>query len=327
MNANDPYLRKRKEDACTCATSKRSQSLTGVRGQMSITLGQGKRVRRRCLDLLCWLLCLFVWTPAEVGVGRAQTLSVSSPTAFSAQEQPSDLDDWLESWSQPQTQTPPAPAQAQTNGSGTDLKSEEKQRFLGIVPARNVVINGHSAPLTTSQKFDLYLHSTIDPFTFFAAGVVGGIEQAENSYPAFGQGAAGFGKRFGSAYADSVDSHLWGKAILPSIFHQDPRYFRRGMGPGGKRLLYGIAAVVRCKGDDGHWQFAYSNISGNLIAGAISNVYFPHQNRGAGLVLNRGLVVTAEGAIGYVLSEFYPDIVAKLHHGHPQASLQAPHPE
>ncbi len=87
-------------------------------------------------------------------------------------------------------------------------------------------------------------------------------------------------------------------------------------------MLYGIAAVVRCKGDDGHWQFAYSNISGNFIAGAISNVYFPSQDRGANLVLNRGLVVTAEGAIGYVLSEFYPDIVAKIHHGHAPVSPQ-----
>ena len=321
MDAIDPYPRKTKENACTCsAASTRSQNRTGGKGHRSITLAEGKRDRCRCVDLLCWLLCLLVWTPAETAVGRAQTLPISSPAASSTQEQPSDSDGWLESWSRPQTQTPPAPAQAQTNGSGPDLKSEEKQRFLGIVPTRNVVINGQSTPLRSAQKFDLYLHSTIDPFTFFAAGVVGGVEQAENSYPAFGQGAAGFGKRFGTAYADSVDSHLWGKAILPSIFHQDPRYFRRGTGPGSKRLLYGIAAVVRCKGDDGHWQFAYSNISGNFIAGAISNVYFPSQDRGARLVLNRGLVVTAEGAVGYVFSEFYPDLAAKLHHSHAQAN-------
>ena len=318
MNLIDPRQRKSNENACTCFVAPvRYQSLTPFKGQPSGTAARRNRVSRRYLHLPCWLVCFLLWLPTEPGCGRAQVLSAGSTTLSFTQPESSDADSSLESWSRPQSQLPPAPAPAkgQTSGSGADLKSEEKQRFLGVVPTRNVVLNGEAAPLTSSQKFDLYFRSTIDPFTFFAAGVVGGIEQAENSYPAFGQGATGFGKRFGTSYADSVDSHLWGKAILPSIFHQDPRYFRRGTGPGGKRVLYGIAAVVRCKGDDGHWQFAYSNIGGNFIAGGISNVYFPSRDRGVGLVLNRGLVVTAEGAIGYILSEFYPDIVAKLHHG------------
>ena len=115
-------------------------------------------------------------------------------------------------------------------------------------------------------------------------------------------------------YADNIDSNFWGKAVLPSLFHQDPRYFRKGQGPKKHRLLYAIASVGRCKGDDGHWEFTYSSISGHFIAGAVANAYYPESSRGISLFLNRGLVVTAEGAVGYVVSEFYPDVLAHFRH-------------
>ncbi len=223
----------------------------------------------------------------------------------------------------PSQTTAPAPAQGATTPapsakqkSADQLKAEEKQRLLGIVPAFNSVQSGEAAPLTKGQKFDLWYHSSIDPFTFAVAGIDAGIEQAQNSYPEYGQGFVGFAKRYGASYADSVDGNFWGNAVLPSLLHQDPRYFRLGHGSAKRRLWYAAISTVRCKGDNGRWQPSYSNIAGNLIGGAISNVYYPASDRGVGLTLERGFTVTAEGAIGAVAFEFYPDAIAYLKRRH-----------
>ena len=208
--------------------------------------------------------------------------------------------------------------------SNTDqLKQEEKQRLLGIMPAFNTVQSGSAAPLKSSQKFGLWYRSAIDPFTFAVALVDGGIEQAENTYPEYGQGVQGFAKRFGAAYADNVDGNFWGNAVLPSLLHQDPRYFRLGQGSVKRRLGYAVLSTVRCKGDNGRWQPSYSNIGGNLIGGAISNVYYPASDRGAGLTLERGFTVTAEGAIGALAFEFYPDLAEYLKRRHDRAKGSA----
>ena len=184
--------------------------------------------------------------------------------------------------------------------------------MLGIMPAFNSVESGAAVPLTKGQKFDLWYHSAIDPFTFAVAGIDAGIEQAENSYPEYHQGFEGFAKRYGAAYADNVDGNLWGNAILPVLLHQDPRYFRLGTGSVKKRLLYAAYSTVRCKGDNGKWQPSYSNIGGNLIGGAISNAYYPASDRGVGLTLERGFTVTAEGVFGALAFEFYPDFARYL---------------
>lgn len=209
----------------------------------------------------------------------------------------------------PQNKTQPQTAKEQ-------LKTEEKQRMLGVVPAFNVVESGEAAPLTSGEKFDLWYHSSVDPFTFAIAGVDAGIEQAENEYPGYNQGFLGFAKRYGAAYADSVDGNFWGNAVLPSVLHQDPRYFRLGHGSFKARLWYAAISTVRCKGDNGRWQPNYSNVTGNLIGGAISNLYYPSSDRGADLIFERGFTVTAEGAFGSLALEFYPDAIAYLKRRH-----------
>ncbi len=190
----------------------------------------------------------------------------------------------------PNSGTPPAQAktgqsQRSPASSADQLKAEEKQRLLGIVPAFNTIDSADALPLTKGQKFDLWYHSSIYPFTFAVAGVDAGIEQAENSYPGYHQGAAGFGKRYGASYADSVDGNFWGNAVLPSLLHQDPRYLRLGHGTLKRRLWYAAISTVRCKDDDGKWAPNYSNVAGNLIAGSISNIYYPSSDRGVGLNL------------------------------------------
>lgn len=193
-----------------------------------------------------------------------------------------------------------------------ELKQEESQRMLGILPAFNSVIGGHAEPLTSGQKFHLFFKSIIDPYQFAIVAVDTGIQEIDDSYPDYEHGIPGLLRNYGAAYADDFDGNLFGNAILPSLLHQDPRYFRLGHGSVIHRLLYSASTTVRAKGDNGKWQPNYSNVLGNLIGGAISNAYYPEADRGFELTINRGITVTAEGAIGALILEFYPDFAEHM---------------
>jgi hypothetical protein len=205
--------------------------------------------------------------------------------------------------------TTSAPKKSQYDQAAEDLKKEEKQRILGIMPDFNMMNNADAPPLSPKQKFHLFWKSSTDPYVFFVSAFVAGYGQAQDSNPGYGQGAEGYFKRFGASYADTFDGNLWGNAILPVWWHEDPRYFRKGTGSGGSRMLHAALSTVWCRRDNGTWGPNYANVAGNFIGGAISNLYYPAENRGAGLVFSNGLTVTAEGAIGAQLVEFWPDIL------------------
>jgi hypothetical protein len=197
-----------------------------------------------------------------------------------------------------------------------ELQQQRKQRILGIIPNFNTSNVQDAAALSVRQKFSLAIHSSIDPFAFVAAGLLAGWEQAGDAFPGYGQGGEGYAKRFGAAYADAFSGSMFGGAIFPSLLHQDPRYFRKGSGKFGGRFLYAVSSTVRAKNDNGRWAPNYSNVLGNLAAGGLSNVYYPSADRGAALTFERAMTVTAEGAIGAIFVEFWPDISAKLFHKH-----------
>jgi len=172
------------------------------------------------------------------------------------------------------------------------MKVEEKQRVLGIVPDFYVSYLPQEAPLNSKQKFNLAWRTATDPVTFVLAGGIAGIQQAQNSFSGYGQGVEGYAKRYGASYSDTVVGTFIGDAILPSLLKQDPRYFYKGTGSKRSRILYAIANTVICKGDNGRWQPNYSRVLGHLAAGGIANLYYPPSNR-------RGAALTFEiGAIG-----------------------------
>jgi hypothetical protein len=187
-----------------------------------------------------------------------------------------------------------------------ELKGQEHQHMLGVVPNYNTVNSGSALPLNAGQKFELALHSTINPFQCVTASLNAGLSQVEDEFPEYGQGVKGYAKRYGAAYADSVDGTIIGNAIFPVLLHQDPRYFRMGTGSLRRRILYSVATMVICKGDNGKWQPNYSNVLGNIASGGISNLYYPASDRGISLTFERAFTVTAEGAIGTLVVEFYP---------------------
>jgi carboxypeptidase family protein len=189
------------------------------------------------------------------------------------------------------------------------IKEEEKQRALGFIPNYYVSYVPNAVPLAPKQKFELAWKTMVDPVTFGITGVVAGIQQAQNDFSGYGQGADGYAKRYGAAYADAAIGTMIGGAILPSLFKQDPRYFYKGTGSKKSRLMYAIANSVICKGDNGHWQANYSGILGGIAAGGISNLYYPAKDRDAGLVFQNALIGIGATAAANVLQEF---VVRKL---------------
>jgi hypothetical protein len=195
-----------------------------------------------------------------------------------------------------------------------DLKTQEKQRLLGVMPQFQVVMNGHAVPLTGGQKWRLALHSAIDPFYIaWAFTIGGGYSEIVDSNRGYGWGEGGYFKRVGANYADNVNGALVGNALLPQLLHQDPRYFREGNGPVFKRFLYAAESTVVCHGDNGKNQPNVSNVLGNFISGAISNTYYPKEERGALLTVENGISVTLFGALGGQVLEFGPDLQRLLH--------------
>jgi len=193
-----------------------------------------------------------------------------------------------------------------------ELRVEEQQRILGVVPEFNISNLHDAAPLSTQQKFQLAMKSALDPFSFAAAGLDAGLGQWQKQSPGYGYGMQGYARRFQAAYIDAFDGAILGNAVFPSLLHQDPRYFRQGTGSFGSRLMHAISSTYRSKNDNGKWTWNYSNILGNIAAGGIANAYYAPSDRGAALTFERAFTVTAEGALGAVFYEFWPDISRKL---------------
>jgi hypothetical protein len=211
-----------------------------------------------------------------------------------------------------------AKPKSQQDTAEDQLKVQEHQRVLGIVPNFNTSYVYGAAPLTPKQKFQLAFRSEIDPVSFGVSGFVALIEQAEGSHYAYGGGWGGYAKRYGQTYADSFDGQMLGNALLPVILHQDPRYFRLGRGPVKRRILYALGTNVMAHHDGtGRWEPNYSNVLGNFAAGGISNLYLPANERGFGSTITGGLVVIAEGGAGSMFQEFWPDIARRFLHKDP----------
>lgn len=199
----------------------------------------------------------------------------------------------------------------QTEVAEEQIKIEEKQRVLGAIPNFYVsyLPNAATAPLNPKQKFKLAWKTMIDPITFLMVGGTAGVQQAQNHFRGYGQGAAGYGRRFGAGYGDSATATFIGGAILPSILHQDPRYFYKGTGSTLSRARYAIENSVICRGDNHRWQPNYSFILGGLAAGGISNLYYPDPDRGVRLVFENAGVGIAQAAFNNLLQEF---VIRKL---------------
>ncbi len=223
--------------------------------------------------------------------------------SFSQQDKPADQ---ASAQTKPPDQSDPARKPEDPANSG---------RMFFVMPNFLTVENEASVPpISWKEKFVITSKGAFDPYEFFIVGVLSGIRQADNAYPAFGQGMAGYGKRYGTAFADQVDGNIMVGGVFPTFLKTDPRYFQMGKGSFAKRFGYAISRIFVARKDSGGSTFNISEFAGNATAIAISNVYYPAADRSFSSSLSNWGTQMALDALGNELKEFWPDLHRKYSH-------------
>jgi hypothetical protein len=185
------------------------------------------------------------------------------------------------------------------------LKEQTQQRLLGVLPNFRVSYRADAVPLTGQQKFKLSWKSVTDPTRFVGAAVVAGIQQARNDFSGFGRGPDGYARRYAAFYGTAFTATMVSNALLPTLFKQDPRYFYKGTGSTASRVGYALSRAFVRKADNGRWQPDYSRILGSLASGALSNLYYPAEDRrSARLTFENTTIGIGGAAAGNLFQEF-----------------------
>jgi hypothetical protein len=184
------------------------------------------------------------------------------------------------------------------------IRVQEQQRWLGIVPNFYVSYVPNAAPLTSRQKFTLAAHETFDWMAFVGASVAAAIDQSTAAHPGFGEGTSGYAQRWAASFADNRTGDLLSHYVFASVFRQDPRYFYQGTGTTKSRLIHALASAVLARSDRGTTMPNYAQMFGNIGAAALSNAYYPHSERGASLMVSNLAISLASRAAKAVTQEF-----------------------
>jgi hypothetical protein len=180
----------------------------------------------------------------------------------------------------------------------------EQQRVLKVIPNFYSSYDWTAPPMLAKQKYRLAARSLIDPVSFLTTAGIAGAEQYQNVFPSFGGGIEGYGKRYGAAFASHASGELLTRAVFPSMFHTDPRYFIMGKGSTQARAAHAITSTFVTRGDDGSRKINFPQILGGLSAAALSNAYFPARERGANLVLINGFGGLGGNMVDNLIREF-----------------------
>ena len=209
------------------------------------------------------------------------------------------------------------PASADSARAAANSDGQQTKRILGILPNFTAVsANTYLPPLSWKQKFWLSTEGTFDYSSFISVGLQAAIEQATNTYPEFHHGAAAYGRYYWHTFTDAAAEDYLVGAILPSITHEDPRYYTLYRGGLLHRAGYAISRLYITKKDSGGKTFNFSEIVGSGVATEVSGRYYPRLERSSGEVLERWASQLLNDGIGNVVEEFWPDINHKLFHRH-----------
>jgi len=180
----------------------------------------------------------------------------------------------------------------------------KQQRVFKVFPNFYSSFAWNAPPMMAKQKYHLAARTLIDPVTFLTTAAVAGVQQYRDVFPSFGSGIEGFGKRYAAAYANHASAELLTRAVFPSVFHSDPRYFVLGKGSTKSRAAHAITSTFLTRGDDGSRKVNFSEILGDFSAAALSNAYFPEQERGMNLVLINGFGAIGGDMVDNLIREF-----------------------
>lgn len=252
-------------------------------------------MKNRCLFLL-WILATPAWAQDQTS-GQTPPSAAQSPTASQSQSPAREAERAVGTSNSPQ----------QTSGTSNRL-------FYALPNFLTVENAGNTPPLTTAQKFWLITRESFDPVEFGWYAALAGIAQAENSDATYGQGALGYAKRYGERFGDGTIQNYMAHAVLPSLLHQDPRYYQLGKGGVWHRLGHAVGFIIITRSDSGTTQFNFSEIIGSGAAAGISTyTYHPQDDRNLGNVISTWGTQVAYDALGFVAKEFWPDIRNRLH--------------
>lgn len=191
-----------------------------------------------------------------------------------------------------------------------------EERIAGVIPDYQTVRDSHRpvTPLTPGQKWDLALKETIDPFNIASAALTAGWAMIDNQTPKYGEGGLAYAKRFAAAQGDFASQNFFSAGLFATVLHQDPRYFRMGPDEGiTRRVAYSISRLGIARQDSGKSAFNASNIFGMILGIAASNAYYPAASRTGTVMVGRLGTSLMGGAIGNLMSEFWPDVQKMLH--------------
>jgi len=208
----------------------------------------------------------------------------------------------------------PAPKQSDT-GSGQNSQKSLLQDSIGIMVRRSYFypnLASTPGPLTTEEKFELFLTESISASRLLASTAGAGINQARDWPHGYGQGSDGYAKRFGASMATGASSHLFGTFLVPSILHQDPRYFVRYHGSFGVRVKYALRRMVVTRDDQGRQVFNWSGIIGPMMAEGLANSYLPEHEQTVAKTFGRGGARIGFAAANNLLKEYWPTIFKSL---------------
>lgn len=246
-------------------------------------------------------------------------LSVSTVQSQQTQSQPTQA--------QQTPSTPPSAPQTpeEKSKSPSDLKKQEQtgtsnDRLFFALPNFLTVETPNVPPLTVGQKFKVVTRGSFDYIQIPWYAFLAGISQAEDSEKGYGQGAEGYGKRFGAYFADGTIENYMTGAVLPSILHQDPRYYQSGQGGFWHRTKYAVSRIIVTRTDSGNHTFNISEIGGSAASAFISTYsYHPSEDRNVSNTMSVWGTQVGYDTMTLVIKEFWPDIRRKIHKNHPPA--------
>ena len=247
----------------------------------------GNRLRSWLFCPCAWILLLF----ASQSLARAQAQATAPPDPVRLRE---------------------APQEDKDSSSSPAQSKKGSERMFGIVPTYSITDAQNAKPLTSKEKFQLFVRGTLDPFPFVVYAVQAGVEQANDSHSGYGQGAAGYARRFGAALGDGVSARFFSTYAFPSLLGQDPRYFRKGQGGGWSRVGYAVSRTFVTRSDSGKAQPNWSNFLGKFTGAGLSNLYYPPADRGVSLTFSRVAISLSYQMLGNLAIEFWPEIHRKF---------------
>jgi len=217
---------------------------------------------------------------------------------------------WAQDASQPapQAQSPTSPTALPDSPTAKSSAHDRPPRIFWVIPTFTITESKQPAKLSPKQKLEIVVKDTIDPYTIGFTAVTAGIAQANNDMKGYGQGASGYAKRFAASYTDQASAGFFGGFLIPSVLHQDPRYYRQGSGPFASRFTHALIRPLVTHTDSGRRDFNWSGLLGSLAASALSNTYYPQEERGVGKTFSRWGMGIPLSVIDHLIDEFGPDL-------------------